>query len=433
MLLGQNDFCDSEIREIIRVSMAFLSNDASSRVQPWFWVRLPSKILCGVQSSHVIDLSSLPNDATTSDVFSQLELAGLVFIRCRENVCVPENDSSLVLSGGSVCTTVLDLPTSRVNKTLSATTLGGEDGLNRHVLEFKEMASASRGPIGSRLGGKCTFNDTNTLSCEFLPGYSFGERVLREELTMGDVSTLVLEVLEFLRERVWNSRPAARQRYYKDVIERRYRLFPRDSFLRRIYDEPFVVNGAKVEAIKDLLVKFENRWPFAKSMVGCGAHGDLILEDIVVLRGLEQKYEFALIDPNPQNTSWALDYAKLLMSFWLDYESILVEDFVLSSEVKSRRTVDFTYEVRGLNPEIKNSAVQDIAAHFHQSTTLPHRNEVSLRFLFEHACLNMLALPTFHSLHHRSESRATVFAVHAAKLLSEMMESSRLVPLPVAV
>lgn len=370
---------------------------------------------------------SLEHNARCSglSMVSQLERIGVLLIKERpseERLPAATSSSRIQLAGGSICSTHLMLDDLLVRKTLRFTLLSEQDGRERHEAEFEFMSAVPVAcqylfPIAKMIRSSCAESGLS-LEMEFVRGYTVGERVLRGELTGYNLCAIVSNLAEHLRETLWCSRSESSQRSYFDIIRRRAVDLMQHHVFGRLWVDGAIVNGVRIPGLHALLGAAERTWPQLACLRGTGAHGDLILEDIVLVHEPCGAQIIKLVDPNPQNVSWLIDLAKLMMSARLRYELIYAGLFVCEWKI-SDGAVEVSFDIDASRSQ---ACLDELAEHLWKVAAETAQAEgtvgVSREMLEAQACLNMLALPSFHQIHHREEARSILFAAVAmARLL----------------
>jgi len=210
------------------------------------------------------------------------------------------------------------------------------------------------------------------------------------------------------------------QRSYFNVVRRRFSDLVKIEAFAHLWAAGAVVNGVRLPALEKLLGAAERQWPQLACLQGSGAHGDLVLEDIVLVPSVLGD-KIKLVDPNPQNVSGLIDMAKLLMSARLKYEVIYAGQYECEWNIENEvLAVAFT-----LSTSNAWSCLDDLAEHLSQRAPwLPiWQSPMSVRseMLEVQACLNMLALPNFHYIHHGERDRALMFAVVGMSRLRQLV------------
>lgn len=334
------------------------------------------------------------------------------------------SNAVIELSGGSVCVVHLDLRTKTIYKTPIKSILSSEDTSSRHVGEFRYLSgipTSMASLFPSRSTVYSNINDEDTiLSNEFHRGYTLGEKVHRGELTIELVWQILDEMISNLEKTVWTAKEPSLQRRYTDLIRRRFRQFSEPSIFSRLYRESFSINGIAFPSIEKVMEKVELHVADFNNLFGAGCHGDLILEDIVVAREDKNKYRIKLVDPNPQNTSWLIDYSKLMMSVLLHYEQIYFDRYMVKKFDDLGSEIEIQY---ALEPHVSSEVLQSLETHFQfrfeRSCATLKQTEISFEKVKIHACLNMLALPAFHDIQHGNSDRSLVFVAHAMMALKQ--------------
>jgi len=390
--------------------------------------------LCAPGGDRYVALLSTPDLRDTASVtavgvslIARLELAGVLVVRERPDdhpypLTVPY--STVRLFGGSVCSTYLDLDALVVRKSLRPTQLDSQDGRDRHQLEFAFMSAIPTGCRHlfpkARLLRSPTSDHALTLEMDFVRGYSLGERVLRGEVTGHRLCALVDELTNHLRQSLWSSRPCLLQRSYFDVIRRRFsHLLNGRGIFARLWTAGATVNGIHLGGLEKLVASAERQWPQLASLQGSGAHGDLILDDILLVQ-YNSGHEIKLVDPNPQNVSWFIDMAKLMMSARLKYEVIYSGRYECAWSIQ-----DDVFELSFAITDSRSwSCLDDLAEHLAQRAEMmmvEHPESLRRILLEVQACLNMLALPSFHHIHHQEYERSVMFTVLGMSRLQQLL------------
>jgi hypothetical protein len=207
---------------------------------------------------------------------------------------------------------------------------------------------------------------------------------------------------------------------YLKRIDRRTRailqsIYPHNGILRTLYNaRRIIVNGVQCPSLFALLehLRYNREWqpivaPFGDQL----CHGDLILEDILCRSDNLKK--FWLVDPNPANHSALFDVAKTLLSLWIGYEFVYYDLFSIDEcKVYGNEEICVTITFDRLDCQIKYAQTARLFLDFVKrrlSEYLGLDNERLESQLRMAAALHSLAIPMFHLLHHKRESRAVAF------------------------
>jgi hypothetical protein len=352
-----------------------------------------------------------------SQIIPQLERAGIILLKHHTDIHFRHdtdtaNTKRIRLSGGSICDTSLNLTSWIIEKRIGQSRLANRiDAVDRHLAEFRFMANVPENcqklfPSATLLDDKRGKN----LNIEFVAGYSLGERVIRGELSGHRLCGIIDNLICELKETLWSSVPRQPQRNYVDIVKRRFGELTGVEFFDRIWTEGAIVNGIELPSVEALLRSVQERWPLLMHLDGTGAHGDLVLEDIV-LSLTSGKDNCKLIDPNPQNVSRFVDYAKLMMSAALKYEVIYEGCFRCDLSMSGDR-IQLAY---ALEESDAWRCLEDLREYLQHSVYNEREIPSDLwpDMLMAQACLHMFALPAFHHLQHGKFVRSLIFTAVA--------------------
>ncbi len=351
-------------------------------------------------------------------ILQRLEHNGVIlvgpYVAGRNNFQVGGAFQTLKLSGGSVCSTYLDCASMTVQKEVRHSELDAVDSFVRHYGEFEFMGNPS---ISARsLFPKSRRVEipgdqfSSRLETEFIWGYTLGERVVRGEISGATLCTIVQDLIAQLEQSLWRSGPERLQRSYFEVVSRRFWRLLTNPIFAELWNNGAIINGECFPGIAHLLSAAQQRWPVLASLSGHGAHGDLILEDIVISLTDERKWNVKLVDPNPQNVSWFIDFSKLMMSAMLRYELIYCDlyDCCLSADC---HPLEVIYEFDEATNADCLKELEDYLIRTVGLTPIGSSLQSSAELLRVQACLNMLALPVFHYIEHNQLQRSVMFSV----------------------
>jgi hypothetical protein len=357
-----------------------------------------------------------------------LEENGIVLIADRDATTPPHSPVAL-LSGGSICSTWVDVASMMIIKRATASSiLPFEDAYGRHLGEFQFLSKAcSTTPsLFPDTDHRTTGGGDLEANITFAPGYSLGERVLRSELDGDQLCSLLDLVLDRLASSLWRSLPPGpTQPSYVEVVERRFRQLLHIPVFRRLWDEGAEINGMLVASVRGLLAA-TRKWGIVSELPAGGAHGDLILEDIVLANLWRGSPEIVLIDPNPTNCSWIVDVAKLFMSTSAYYEVLYAGQFSINVSMNPARCK--------IEVQLENAAavatLDTAASHIERRFAALCAEMRSRRLGFDvvevQTALHLLALPSFHALHHRAHDRAVAFAASGMMRLAAAQRRARI-------
>jgi len=152
----------------------------------------------------------------------------------------------------------------------------------------------------------------------------------------------------------------------------------------------------------------------------CIAHGDMILEDILL-----NPYdgEFKLIDPNGRSHSRYYDLAKTLLSLATKYELFYFNEFRLEHDAKDEMDIHIVFNDPGMVD--KYNQMEELFWEFLKKEERSFFREdpfwqERLRLL---NALQNLAIVMFHLIHHDKEERASAFLLMGIKQLSNYLNS----------
>jgi hypothetical protein len=300
-------------------------------------------------------------------------------------------------------------------------------------------------PLFPRLLGVVDDGDSFGYEAEFIPRSSAAELVFQNNLDSDALASTLQAVYMALCTRLYSNPPPAmlesvEQSTYLDRIERRMKVilnseYPTNGLFRRLCDAPLVrVNGLSCLPFWTLLdhLRSSPEWqcvliPRERQL----CHGDLILEDILLPSYSHHGGHIhtpMLVDPNPTNQSVLFDVAKTLLSLWIGYEFVYFDLFSFagplihrSGEVEIAVVFDRP-ECQRIYAEAAEMFLEFVESHLTPFLGLDAQTlRTQLRMT---AAIHSLAIPMFHLLHHKSESRAVAFMClglyHATLALNEL-------------
>lgn len=334
-------------------------------------------------------------------------------------------DGTVLLSGGSVSTTRLDLRRMRVIKSSELGRLASVDGISRHRREARWLAR-------QRYGGFPTCSivvddpDHLVFETDFLPMYTLGELIHQGRMSAERALGVIRGVLEDLASEIYSAGPEIPQPAYVPLVRARLDQLAQtpafDPLLSRLKKCGATINGIRTPSLDSLLAeadRAEQRLPRCFH-IGRGCHGDLIPDDMLI-NSFDGRT--MLIDPNPTNVSPTTDLSKLLMAFEFDYESLIRDEF------------DMVYDDTGESPNIDwnlrdpnrvGPAIDgEIRGLLADPSTLWRHCGVSesrdVPGLYLRSALHILAIPLFHSVVQQRTERAIAFIAAGMSRLAQLL------------
>src|SRR5215831_309207 len=270
---------------------------------------------------------------------------------------------------------------------------------------------------------------------EFLPGYTLAEHIVDGRLTLAEASRAITFVLRALVERVYGTPLPSRQDVkahatYLSRIKRRCAVIEAapNGTGKLVKDlmraEKVYVNGTVCFGLPTLLNVLSSSVLEQHIRIGNHerAHGDLILDDIV----LSRRGEVRLVDPNGDARSRLYDLGKLCLSLTTCYEFFKYDLFDCEVEIShgpprimvmlhEHPAREIFQQLSELLPVmISESGFMDDPGHEVSGTGLMMLNG-----------MQKLALPMFHLLRHGHESRAVAFlAIGLLRATQSLMQIS---------
>lgn len=347
--------------------------------------------------------------------YSALESVGAVLI-------APSRDATL--TGGSYATSTMVQLSGRVavrkaiSRSIMAERVDAQSRLAREIEWLQALPLDARQLFPRVIGVEESPGSIGYLS-EFVPGYTLSERLFHGSISVKEAGEVILTALRGLRRHLYGRRledtaHTATEWSYVERIRRRARAIERSpasagSDLRRLLRAREVeVNGVRCPGMDELLdgISRSEVLKVFEPQTPEYAHGDLILDDIVIGPGGKPR----LLDPNGHTHTRLYDVGKLCLSLLTLYEFFKYDYFncrvsseagTLTVRVRPRehRALERYAQLAAQLPEIlRASNVLEVNS--------PRLTGVGLLLLNG---LQNLALPMFHLLHHGAEQRAVAF------------------------
>lgn len=254
----------------------------------------------------------------------------------------------------------------------------------------------------------------------FLRGYTFSERLFHGTLTAGSAVEILTQLFVDLCRDVY-SRKRSRlgstliQLCLSRVLARRAALdrLPHavGRVLRMAFSAPHLaINGVHCPGFNSMMASLTDPavWePHLASAGGEFSHGDLVLDNIVVLRDHRTP---VLIDPNPSTGSRLYDVAKLLLSLTSYFEFFQYDRFSCSTDFSSGRCSVWISLADNQTRELYNEIALQVPTILEQAGILARGGaRVSGIGLMLLNGLQNLAVPLHHLVYHGAEKRALAF------------------------
>jgi hypothetical protein len=337
------------------------------------------------------------------------------------------SDGTVLLSGGSVSTTRLDLNRMRVVKSSAPGRLNPDDGISRHRREARWLA-------GQRLGGfpSCVVvadsPDHFIFETDFSPMYTLGELIHQGRMDAERALGTIRDILEGLAVEVYPVGSETPQPAYVPIVRARLdRLSMEPAFdplLAHLRQRGATINGQRTPPLDALLAtadRVEQRLP-RHFHVGRGCHGDLISDDILVSHDGGRTM---LIDPNPTNVSPTIDLSKMLMSFEFDYESLIRDEFAMACENTAGTSPTIEWQLRAPD-RVGPATDREIRQLLADPSTLWEHCGMSAQShilgLNLRSALHILAIPLFHAVVQQKTDRATIFLAAGMARLAQVLQ-----------
>ena len=187
--------------------------------------------------------------------------------------------------------------------------------------------------------------------------------------------------------------------------------------------EELTIDGKKYPGFRSLYERLSQNDNYRKLVLPpdhCVAHGDMILEDILL-----QPYsaEFRLIDPNSRSHSRYYDLAKTFLSLATKYELFYFERFSLEYEKQDPTDINIVFD----DPEMAET-YDEMCENFwsflekHAGQFFKEEPEWKDRLMLLNGLQN-LAIVMFHLIRHNREDRAIAFLLMGIKQLSSFFKA----------
>jgi hypothetical protein len=277
---------------------------------------------------------------------------------------------------------------------------------------------------------------------QFVPGYTLAEQLLDFRLTFSAGQSALMFVLSALVERLYaaGSRPFLVRDIGSDYLRRIKRRIsainaapPGTGELLKllIRAESVMVNGIQCYGIPAILRALDGA-TLSKHLRVSGtelAHGDLILDDIIVTR----HGNVCLVDPNGVAGSRLYDIGKLFLSLTSCYEFFKYDLF--ACEIEFERELPRITVTLPVHPALAIYA--KLAEHLPEmlatcGVLADTEHQLTGTGLVLLNGLQNLGLPAFHLLRHRAEQRAVAFLALGLLRVTEglrLVNAGRDVPL----
>jgi hypothetical protein len=365
----------------------------------------------------------LPESQTCNTFRHSLELQGVLAI------AGAARDGRLFLSGGSICSTQLDLGNPlKVIKQTHRSRLQAADTFDRHTLELGWMLAFQNTNPHVFPTVDCSVSDQDVaLELNFYPAYSLGEVFVEGATEVSEAQRIIRVILETCRASLHVKFSVAAFENYVEKVCRRLDTIINLSADRGFYDhlnrKGAIINDTRCRPLRQLLDLCLSE-PTLRSAIQCRdprmCHGDLIPEDILYSRYYRQA---KLIDPNPQISDPLADFAKLQMSFELCYDLALRDLAHVETVFKGDQLFVKTNLAEGFQgyKSLQGSLLEWLPAVVDQYA--PHESREPERFESQPvkvmAALQALAIPIFHALQHDRPDRAKYFFSKGHEMLEK--------------
>lgn len=266
---------------------------------------------------------------------------------------------------------------------------------------------------------------------EYCPLPTIAELVLSGHITPEQTVDFLAGIYDSMFTRVYCLPENAGKKdddYFGRIDRRMERVFETPDHVgqrlkKLLKAEKVKINGKEYPGFASLYKKLCENDDYRKLALPpdhCVAHGDMILEDILL-----QPYsaEFRLIDPNGRSHSRYYDLAKTLLSLATKYELFYFERFTLEYDDRDITDVHITFD----DPELAE-AYEEMCDGFwrflerHAAQFFKDEPEWKDRLMLLNGLQN-LAIVMFHLIRHNREDRAIVFLLMGIKQLNGFFDA----------